>query len=145
MGLSCSTSSPRFPLSPSRPLAICLLFALPQLFLGAQGPFLPRRPAADPALTRLDPLPQGLDAAVGNSLAFLARPEAARYYRQLDADEFTPERVRRTLLRFRELLTAKLEPREFAAAVRDAFEFHPVAGAVLFTGYYEPVFEASRT
>jgi membrane-bound lytic murein transglycosylase A len=130
-----------------RLLTASLVPALSLALPAQDGGFLAPRPA--PAMSLLDRPPE-LAGAVGHSLAFLARPDAAKVYGQRRADGFTLERVRRALARFRDLDAAGLGPAEFLAAVREDFAFRPAAGAdgaggVLFTGYFEPVYEASRT
>jgi membrane-bound lytic murein transglycosylase A len=133
------------PIRPSVPrlLAASLTLLLPALPAAGQG--LSPAPRPVPSLAQLDLLPAGLAQAVDHSLAFLGRPAAARFYQQREGDDFTLERVRRTLRRLRELLAGDPAPGGLQAALRREFEFHPVAGAVQFTGYFEPLFEASRT
>lgn len=127
-----------------RTLAICLALALP----ASPGPFLRPGPAANPELAGLETQGPELAEAVANSLAYLARPGAARVYAQRSGDPFSLGQVRRALARLRQLLDG--DPADLKAALRDEFEFHPVAGedrkgSVQFTGYFEPAYEASRT
>jgi len=131
-------------------LAASLALSLPQGLRAGQVLALAERPARAPALAQVDLLPDELPGAVGHSLAFLAGPEAARQVRPRGDGPFSLDRVRRTLERFRDLQTAGLDRRGFLAAVRDQFEFHPAAGddragGMVFTGYFEPVYDASRT
>jgi membrane-bound lytic murein transglycosylase A len=116
----------------------------------APAPFLRPGPALNPVLDHLEEIPADLAGSVANSLGFLDRPGAARVYAQRDPGPFTLARTRRTLARFRELLDSARSAAALRAALRAEFEFYPVAGedrrgTVLFTGYYEPAFEASRT
>lgn len=135
-------------MSMGRTLAICLALALPPAAPAAPAPFLRPGPAADPVLNRLECLGPDLAGSVANSLSFLDRPGAARVYAQRGGAPFTLARMRRTLARFRDLLAG--DPDDLKAALRAEFEFHPVAGedrrgSVNFTGYFEPVYEGSRT
>lgn len=92
--------------------------------------------------------------AVDQSLAYLQTPAAAADYAEYRASDayisgITRDRVRRSLLRFRQLILASRSARELQAAVRREFSFYQATGVdgsgiVEFTGYFEPTYAASR-
>jgi len=93
---------------------------------------------------------QALLQSIDNSLRYLQTPEAAATYQTYLMPDITVDRVRRSLLRFRQLVLSAKSPQELQAAVRREFTFYQSVGSddkgkVLFTGYYEPVYKASRT
>ena len=92
---------------------------------------------------------QSLVTAVDRSLKYLATPKAAKDYRRYWGTEFNLERVRRSLIRFRQLLVTANSPRELQQAVESEFEFYQSVGqdnqgTVEFTGYFVPTYRASR-
>ncbi|MGK7893981.1 MAG: murein transglycosylase A [Xenococcus sp. (in: cyanobacteria)] len=92
---------------------------------------------------------QSLVNAVDQSLKYLATPKAARDYRRYSGTEFNLERVRRSLVRFRQLLVTAKSPEELQAAVESEFIFYQSVGkdnqgTVGFTGYFVPTYQASR-
>ena len=91
---------------------------------------------------------QALIQAVDRSLYYLSTPKARRTYRQ-QSKEFGIERVRRSLVRFKELLLTTNSPAVLEQAVKDEFVFYQSVGndgrgRVEFTGYFEPTYTASR-
>ena len=87
--------------------------------------------------------------AVDQSLKYLATPKAARDYRRYAGTEFNLERVRRSLVRFRQLLVTAKSPQELQTAVESEFIFYQSVGkdnqgTVGFTGYFVPTYSASR-
>jgi membrane-bound lytic murein transglycosylase A len=61
----------------------------------------------------------------------------------------TRDRVRRSLVRFRQLVVSSRSPAELQAAVNREFIFYKSVGkdeqgTVLFTGYFEPIYAASQ-
>ena len=91
---------------------------------------------------------QALIQAVDRSLYYLSTPEARRTYRQ-QSKEFGIERVRRSLVRFKDLLLTTDSPAALERAVKDEFVFYQSVGndgrgRVEFTGYFEPTYTASR-
>ncbi|MGK7872440.1 MAG: murein transglycosylase A [Xenococcaceae cyanobacterium] len=93
---------------------------------------------------------QALLRAINHSLRYLNTTSAAKAYRNYPVPGVTRDRVRRSLVRFRELLLRSRTPEEFQAAVGREFVFYQSVGrdnqgTVLFTGYFEPVYTASRT
>lgn len=88
--------------------------------------------------------------AIDHSLRYLSTERAAQAYRNYPVAGITRDRVRRSLLRFRTLLKTSRSPEELQAAVRREFDFYQSQGndnlgTVVFTGYFEPTFRASRT
>lgn len=86
--------------------------------------------------------------AIDYSLKYLETPTAANVYANYPLEEITLERVRNSLLRFRELLLTYDNAEEFQAAVEAEFNFYRAIGQdnqgkVVFTGYYEPIYPAS--
>lgn len=91
-----------------------------------------------------------LQTAIENSLIYLQTPEAAEDYANYAVAAFTRDRVYRTLERFQELLSSSASAAELQAAVRQEFDLYRSIGVdgkgtVQFTGYFEPVYTASRT
>lgn len=92
---------------------------------------------------------QALLKSIDNSLRFLASPKAAEVYRKYPVPGITRDRVRRSLVRFRQLVRNSRSPAELQAAVQREFVFYKSVGkdeqgTVLFTGYFEPIYAASR-
>jgi membrane-bound lytic murein transglycosylase A len=93
---------------------------------------------------------QRLLQAIAHSLDYLDTPAAAAAYDQYPVPGFSRDRVRRSLQRFRQLLLDARSPAQLQAAVWREFEFYQSVGldgqgTVLFTGYFEPTYQASRT
>jgi membrane-bound lytic murein transglycosylase A len=91
---------------------------------------------------------QSLLQAIDRSLSYLDTPKAAQAYQNYPVPGFTLERVRRSLVRFRQLLLSANSPSQLQEAVEREFVFYQTVGidnrgTVEFTGYYEPVFPAS--
>ena len=87
--------------------------------------------------------------SIDNSLRYLNTPRAATVYQKYPVQGITLERVRRSLLRFRQLVVSAKSPEQLQAAVRKEFAFYKSVGndgkgTVKFTAYYEPVYTASR-
>jgi membrane-bound lytic murein transglycosylase A len=88
-------------------------------------------------------------AAIDNSLRYLDSPKAIAAYQNYPIKSVTRDRVRRSLVRFRELLVKSRTPAELQNAVQKEFIFYRAAGnddrgTVAFTGYFEPIYNASR-
>ena len=88
--------------------------------------------------------------AINYSLRYLDTPSAAKAYDNYPVSGITRDRVRRSLIRFRDLLVNSRTPAEFQAAVEQEFAFYQAVGrdaqgTVLFTGYFEPIYPASLT
>lgn len=92
---------------------------------------------------------QALLRSIDYSLGYLASPGAAQAYRQYAVPGITRDRVRRSLVRFRQLVVSSRSPAELQAAVNREFIFYKSVGkdeqgTVLFTGYFEPIYAASQ-
>ncbi|MBD2090913.1 murein transglycosylase A [Microcoleus sp. FACHB-1515] len=88
--------------------------------------------------------------SIDHSLTYLRTANAQTDYQALAIPGITRDRVQRSLIRFRQLLQTTRSPADLQAAVQREFEFHQSIGrdgqgTVDFTGYFEPVFAASRT
>lgn len=93
---------------------------------------------------------QALLRAINHSLRYLEKPSAAKAYQQYPVQGITRDRIYRSLVRFRQLLINSRSAAELQAAVNREFVFYKSVGrdnqgTVLFTGYFEPIYAASRT
>ncbi|MDY7014183.1 MAG: MltA domain-containing protein, partial [Cyanobacteriota bacterium] len=89
--------------------------------------------------------------ALAYSLRYLNSEAAAKAYRDYPIAGITRERVVRSLQRFRELLATANSAAELQGLVRREFVFYQAVGIgpvrkgeVLFTAYFEPIYQASR-
>ena len=92
---------------------------------------------------------QTLIKSVDHSLYYLSTPKAVQSYRKQADTKFNLDRVRRSLLRFKELLLTTENPIALEKAVKAEFDFYQSVGKdkrgrVEFTGYFEPTYTASR-
>jgi membrane-bound lytic murein transglycosylase A len=93
---------------------------------------------------------QALLKSIDYSLRYLQTSSAQRAYQQYPVPGITRDRVRRSLVRFRQLVVSSRSPAELQAAVNREFVFYKSVGkdnngTVFFTGYFEPIYAASRT
>jgi membrane-bound lytic murein transglycosylase A len=91
-----------------------------------------------------------LITALDHSLSYLNTPAAVAAYADYPVATITHDRVRRSLRRFRTLLVTSQSPEAFYRALQREFVLYQSVGndsqgTVHFTGYFEPVFAASRT
>ncbi|MCS6814653.1 MAG: murein transglycosylase A [Cyanobacteria bacterium] len=87
--------------------------------------------------------------AIDHSLRYLQTPAAIAAYRSYPVPGISRERVQRSLERFQQLVQTSRSAQELAAAVRQEFAVYQSVGkdgqgTVMFTGYFEPVYLASR-
>jgi membrane-bound lytic murein transglycosylase A len=87
--------------------------------------------------------------SIDHSLRYLDTPAAAKAYQNYSVQSISRERVRRSLTRFRQLVNTSNSAAELQAAVKKEFVFYQSIGndnrgTVKFTGYYEPIYQASR-
>jgi len=87
--------------------------------------------------------------SINHSLRYLNTPKAVADYRNYQVPGVTLGRVRRSLIRFRQLVRNTKTPAQLQAAVKQEFTFYQSVGndgkgSVLFTGYYQPIHQASR-
>jgi len=92
---------------------------------------------------------KALLAAIDNSLGYLAKDTAIAAYQNYPVPGITHDRVRRSLVRFRQLVASSKSTAQLQAAVRREFVFYKSVGndgkgTVKFTAYYEPIYQASR-
>ncbi len=93
---------------------------------------------------------QALLRSINHSLRYLSTGSAQRAYANYPVPGVSRDRVRRSLIRFRQLLLNSTTPQQLQAAVEREFVFYQSvgrdnAGTVFFTGYFEPTYKASRT
>ncbi len=91
---------------------------------------------------------QALLKSIEQSLNYLNTPTAAKVYRDYPLPGFTRDRVRRSLIRFRQILSNSRNSTQFHNAIEREFAVYQSVGRdgkgeVLFTGYYEPIYKAS--
>ncbi|MEA5550143.1 murein transglycosylase A [Anabaena cylindrica UHCC 0172] len=92
---------------------------------------------------------QALLTSIDHSLRYLGTSKAIAIYQNYPIKEITLDRVRRSLLRFRQLVVSSKSAAELQAAVSREFVFYQSVGndgkgTVKFTAYYEPEYTASR-
>ncbi|MEA5514457.1 murein transglycosylase A [Nodularia sp. UHCC 0506] len=92
---------------------------------------------------------RALLTAIDHSLSYLSRNSVIEAYRKYPVRGITHDRVRRSLIRFRQLVVNSKSPAELQAAVRREFTFYQSVGndgkgTVKFTAYFEPIYTASR-
>jgi membrane-bound lytic murein transglycosylase A len=92
---------------------------------------------------------RSLLTAIDLSLNYLSTNRAVQSYANYPIKEISLDRVRRSLLRFRELVVNSRSAAELQAAVNREFVFYQSIGndgngTVKFTAYYEPEYVASR-
>ena len=88
--------------------------------------------------------------SIDRSLGYLDTPAATKAYQNYPVQGISRDRVRRSLVRFRQLVNTSRSAAELQAAVKQEFSFYQSIGkdnkgTVQFTGYYEPIYQASRT
>jgi membrane-bound lytic murein transglycosylase A len=128
------------------------------------APTAPNTPTkTNSAPTLLDSSPIGFDEqlwgktgdkaalikSIDNSLRYIDTPAAAKAYQNYAVQGVSRDRVKRSLVRFRQLVTTSRSASELQAAVKREFVFYQSVGkdnkgTVKFTGYYEPIYTASR-
>jgi membrane-bound lytic murein transglycosylase A len=92
---------------------------------------------------------KALLTSIDNSLSYLTRDSAIAAYQNYPIPGITYDRVRRSLVRFRQLVASSKSAAQLQAAVRREFVFYRSVGndgkgTVKFTAYYEPIYQASR-
>lgn len=105
---------------------------------------------ADPAsLVQWQSDRAALLTAIDHSLSYLQTPAAIAAYANVPVPSITHRRVQRSLERFRELVLTATSAAELQTAVMAEFVWYQAIGTdglgtVEFTGYFEPVYAASR-
>lgn len=92
---------------------------------------------------------QALLTSIDHSLRYLGTSKAATIYADYPIKEITLDRVRRSLVRFRQLVVSSKSAAELQTSVHREFTFYQSVGndgkgTVKFTAYYEPEYTASR-
>jgi membrane-bound lytic murein transglycosylase A len=92
---------------------------------------------------------QALLASIDNSLRYLTKNEAIAGYQNYPVKGITRDRVRRSLIRFRQLVVNSKSTAQLQAAIKRDFVLYQSVGndgkgTVKFTAYYEPIYTASR-
>jgi membrane-bound lytic murein transglycosylase A len=88
--------------------------------------------------------------SIDYSLGYLDSAAAANAYSRYQVAGITRDRVRRSLDRFRQLVINSTTPSQLQQSVKREFVFYKSIGkdskgTVVFTGYFEPTYSASRT
>jgi membrane-bound lytic murein transglycosylase A len=91
---------------------------------------------------------QALIVSIDRSLRYLDTPAAIKAYANYPIAGISLSRARRSLLRFRQLLIISQSARELQNHVKYEFQLYQAAGTnnqgdVHFTGYFEPIYDAS--
>lgn len=92
---------------------------------------------------------QKLIQGINHSLSYLETAKAKEVYENYPLKEFSRERVIASLKRFRQLLISAKTPQQLQASVEREFVFYKSVGndsqgRVDFTGYFQPLYPASR-
>jgi len=92
---------------------------------------------------------QQLIQGINHSLRYLETAKAKEVYANYPLPEFSRERVIASLKRFRQLLINSKTPQQLQASVEREFVFYKSVGNdnqgnVHFTGYFQPLYSASR-
>jgi membrane-bound lytic murein transglycosylase A len=87
--------------------------------------------------------------AIDYSLNYLNTTKAAQAYQNYPISGITRDRVKRSLVRFRQLVVSSRTPEQLQTAVQKEFIWYQSSGndnlgTVDFTGYFEPIYSASR-
>ncbi len=93
---------------------------------------------------------KGLIASIDRSLQYLQSDAAASAYKDYPVEGITRSSVLLSLQRFRQIVLTSKSAKQLNAAVNREFTLYQSIGSdkkggVLFTSYYEPIYEASRT
>jgi membrane-bound lytic murein transglycosylase A len=93
---------------------------------------------------------KGLITSIDRSLQYLQSDAAASAYKDYPVEGITRSSVLLSLQRFRQILLTSKSAKQLNAAVNKEFTLYQSIGSdktggVLFTSYYEPIYEASRT
>ena len=140
-------------------MGLGLMLFPPQIIMAQQLPLNPVKPTEINSVWGEDAQIWGTSGEAGDkwsliraisySLRYLDTPKAAEVYNNYPVRGITRDRVRRSLIRFQQLLKTAKTPQEFQQAVQKEFIVyqsvgHDNQGNVHFTGYFEPVYTASR-
>ncbi len=153
------TPNPQLPTSLMRKVVIIFLLTLTTVLLiphkiTAENPSVPLQQVtatdfSDGKLWSDKKNRNALIQAIDLSLDYLKTDRAKKAYENYPVKGISRERVRRSLIRFRELLVTSRNESEFQTAIAREFVFYQSVGDdgqgnVKFTGYFEPIYKASR-
>ncbi len=87
--------------------------------------------------------------SIGHSLTYLATDKAKADYAKLNVPGISHDRVQRSLIRFKQLVVAATSAQSLRSAVLKDFVIYRSIGkdgqgTVDYTGYFEPIYRASR-
>jgi membrane-bound lytic murein transglycosylase A len=87
--------------------------------------------------------------AIDQSLKYIQTPQAEKVYQSYPIAGVTRARVEKSLRRFRQLVLSSRTAEQLRASVQKEFQFYESTGKdglglVGFTGYFEPIYQASR-
>lgn len=134
---------------------VCILLSIGGLLSCAPRPIAAVEP---PALARVSPRDYPdfedmggfamLDEGISQSLSYLCKLPAERTM-AFGPDNYTVAHLMKSLEDFRRLIQSLPSDRELNRVIRNRYRVYRAAGSnqaneVLFTGYYEPLFEGSR-
>ena len=88
-----------------------------------------------------------LDDAIAHSLTWFTKPSSKSYF---PFETITHEQANASLFAFQQILQSSGTEADFVSEIRQKFDVYESVGyngegIVLFTGYYAPIFKASRT
>ncbi|MDJ0599853.1 MAG: murein transglycosylase A [Crocosphaera sp.] len=140
-------------------IGLGLILFPPQIILAQTLPLHPVEPTEIDAIWSEDEQLWGtsekrgdkwsLIRAISYSLRYLDTPKAVEVYDNYPIPGITRDRVRRSLMRFKQLLKTAKTPEALQTAIAKEFTLYQSVGndnqgTVHFTGYFEPVYRASR-
>jgi membrane-bound lytic murein transglycosylase A len=87
--------------------------------------------------------------SIDNSLSYLGTAGATKAYSEYQVPGINQDRVKRSLIRFRQVVQQSKSANQLRDTVKKEFIFYQAIGqdnkgGVKFTGYYEPIYQASR-
>ncbi|BBD59525.1 MltA domain-containing protein [Nostoc sp. HK-01] len=93
---------------------------------------------------------QALITSIDRSLQYLQTSRAIAAYQKYPVTGITRDRIIKSLTRFRQLLLTSQSAKELHQAIEREFVYYQSVGkdekgTVLFTAYYEPLYQASRS
>lgn len=87
---------------------------------------------------------KALIGAIDNSLLYIKSSKAKEQYKLIANTSFTPERVEKSLLRFKEIIEKTKNPEELNYFIKKEFDVFKISD-ILFTGYYTETLSGSTT
>ncbi|MBE9205949.1 murein transglycosylase A [Nostoc sp. LEGE 06077] len=127
---------------------------IPESLQNKQQVLIPRSPVSccQDDLSCLDELAdkKALITSIDRSLQYLQTSGAIAAYQKYPVTGITRDRIIKSLTRFRELLLKSQSAQELHQAIEREFVYYQSVGkdqkgTILFTAYYEPLYQASRS